>query len=324
MEAKVRDTESNNHGNHSENHHNGIVAVIPAYNEERFIGSVVLQTQKWADQVCVVDDGSLDTTAEIAEAAGAIVIRHEQNQGKGAALNTGLSYAQQLDPEIVVTLDADGQHLPEEMNAVAAPIIDGKADIVVGSRYIEKRSKVPFHRILGHLFFNYVTGSASGVHLSDSQSGFRAFSNRAFKSIRFRSNSFSVESEMQFQAFEKNLKMMEVPITIQYRDKPKRSVLIHGLIVLNGIMHLVGQYRPLLFFGLSGVVLMVISLALTLQVVEAYHRFQMLPLALTFITVILGLGGMLALFTGIILHSVRGLLLNLVEPKGENDTQGSN
>jgi glycosyltransferase involved in cell wall biosynthesis len=298
-----------------------VVAIIPAYNEERFIGSVVLQAQKSAETVLVVDDGSSDATAQIADSAGATVLRHEQNLGKGAALNTGFREARALDPDIVIVLDADGQHMPEEMHSVAEPILNGSADIVVGSRYLERRSKVPQHRIWGHKVFNFMTNQVSGVHLSDSQSGFRAFSPRALEAITFQSNGFSVESEMQFLANEQNLKVIEVPITIQYLDKPKRPVMMHGLIVLNGVLRLVGQYRPLLFFGLSGLMLMLISMGITIHVVNVYRRFQVLPVGFTFLSVILGLGGMLAFFTGIILHSIRGLLLSLVQPRESRENQ---
>jgi glycosyltransferase involved in cell wall biosynthesis len=292
-----------------------VVAIIPAYNEERFIGSVVLQAQKCAETVLVVDDGSSDGTAQIAETAGATVLRHGQNLGKGAALNTGFREARGLDPDIVIVLDADGQHMPEEMHSVAEPILDGTADIVVGSRYLEHKSKVPQHRIWGHKVFNFMTNQVSGVHLSDSQSGFRAFSPRALEAITFQSNGFSVESEMQFLAYEQNLKVIEVPITIHYLDKPKRPVMMHGLMVLNGVLRLVGQYRPLLFFGLSGLALMLIGLGITVHVVNVYRKFQVLPVGYTFLSVILGTGGMLAFFTGIILHSIRGLLLSLVRPR---------
>ena len=298
-----------------------IVAVIPAYNEERFIGSVVLQAQKSAETIFVVDDGSSDATAVIAEAAGATVLRHEQNLGKGAALNTGFRYARELRPDIVIVIDADGQHLPDEMGSVAEPILDGTADIVVGSRYLAQKNLVPQHRIWGHKVFNLMTNLMSGVYLSDSQSGFRAFSPRAIEAITFRSNGFSVESEMQLLASEQNLKMIEVPITVQYLDRPKRSVLRHGLIVLNGVLHLIGQYRPLLFFGMAGLVLMAISLVFTIHVVNVYHRLQVLPVGFTFLSVILGLGGMLAFFTGIILHSIRGLLLHLVRPSEAREQQ---
>ena len=292
-----------------------IIAVIPAYNEERFIGSVVLKAQKYAYQVVVVDDGSTDATAEIAAAAGAVVVKHEHNLGKGMALNTGFNKARELSPEAVVTIDADGQHVPEETINVVMPVLENQADIVVGSRYMEQTSDVPRHRILGHIFFNFMSTHASGVPLTDSQSGFRAFSRRALNAIAFNSSGFSVESEMQFLARDHNLKMMEVPITILYTDKPKRPVLAHGLMVLNGILRLVGQYRPLLFFGMPGFFLILAGLGWGTWVIDIYRSSHILPLGYSLISVLLIILGNLVLFTGIILHSVRGLLLDMVRSK---------
>ena len=289
-----------------------IVAVIPAYNEGRFIGSVVLLAQKYAHVVVVVDDGSTDETAGIAEAAGAIVIRHERNQGKGVALNTGFRKARELDPDVVITLDADGQHIPDEMTVVAEPVLGGQADITVGSRYLEKRSRVPLHRIWGHQFFNYVTGRAAGVALTDSQSGFRAFSPLAIGSIWFRESGFSVEAEMQFQAHEHQLRVREVPITVLYHEKPKRSVIAQGLVVLNGVLRLVGQYRPLLFFATPGILMLLAGLIWGAKVVDIYLDLQILPVGYALISVVLSVIGLLGVFTGIILHSVRGLLLDLI------------
>jgi glycosyltransferase involved in cell wall biosynthesis len=286
------------------------VVVIPAYNEERFIGSIVLKAHRFADAVVVVDDGSVDATAEIAQAAGAIVVRHERNQGKGVTLNTGFRSARELAPDVVVTLDGDGQHLPEEMTLVTTPVLDGWADIVVGSRYLNGNSRVPRHRIWGHKIFNFMTNRGSGISLTDSQSGFRAFSPLALSIISFRSNGFSVESEMQFLAHEHGLRVIEMPITIHYHDKPKRSVLAHGLMVLNGLMRLVGQYRPLLFFGVAGMLLLLAGVAWGGWVVDVFLRKRALPVGSAMISVLLSIIGSLALFTGIMLHSVRGLLLD--------------
>jgi glycosyltransferase involved in cell wall biosynthesis len=219
-----------------------------------------------------------------------------------------------------VTIDADGQHVPEEAINVVAPVLENNADIVVGSRYLEHTSRVPRHRILGHRFFNFMSSQASGVSLTDSQSGFRAFSRRALNAIAFRSNGFSVESEMQFLAHDHNLKMVEVPITILYTDKPKRPVLSHGVMVLNGILRLVGQYRPLLFFGLPGLLIILAGLWLGVKVIDIYRSSQVLPVGYALIGILLMVLGNLALFTGIILHSVRGLLLDLVQPKSAETT----
>ena len=264
-----------------------IVAVIPAYNEERFIGSVVLNAQKHADAVIVVDDGSTDATAEIARAAGAIVVQHDRNRGKGMAFNTGFRKARELHPDAIVTLDGDGQHLTEEMPSVLTPVLAGEADIVVGSRYLDGGGRVPRYRIWGHRVFTSLTNLVSGVRVTDSQSGFRAFSPRALEAITFSSSGFSVESEMQFLAHEHDLRMAEVPITADYAERPKRPVVAHGLTVLNGVLRLVGQYRPLLFFGVPGMVLLLVGLGWGAWVVKIYQSTQQLAVGYTLISVLL-------------------------------------
>lgn len=292
-----------------------IVAVIPAYNEERYIGSVVLKTRKQVDTVIVVDDGSTDLTAEIAEAAGAIVVRHEGKQGKGKAMNTGFRRIRELDPAAIVMLDGDGQHLTEEVPQLLAPVLRGEADLVIGSRYLQKGGGVPRHRIWGHRAFNLLTRVASGVGASDSQSGFRAFSPRALEAISFRSDGFSVESEMQFLAHEHGLRLVEVPITADYVEEAKRPVVSHGLMVLNGVLRLIGQYRPLLFFGLPGLVVLLAGIGWGGWVVIIYQRSQTLAVGYALISILLTIVGSLSLFSGLILHSVRGLLLELINPK---------
>ncbi|MDX9832767.1 MAG: glycosyltransferase family 2 protein [Anaerolineae bacterium] len=299
-----------------------VVAIIPAYNEARTIGSVVLQTCRHADTVIVVDDGSSDATAEIAAAAGALVVRHGVNRGKGAALNTGFCKARELDPLAIVMLDGDGQHQPEEVPQVLAPILEGQADMVVGSRYLEKECGVPRHRILGHWAFTSLTNLASGLRVSDSQSGFRAFSPRAVECVSFSSNGFSVESEMQFLAHEHGLRLAEVPITADYVDKPKRPVVAHGLMVLNGVLRLVGQYRPLFFFGLAGLFLLLVGTGWGWWVVVVYGRTKQLAVGYALISVLLTVLGSLSLFSGIMLHSVRALLMEFGAPRDGRALQG--
>lgn len=292
-----------------------IVLVIPAYNEERFIGSVVLKARKYADTVLVVDDGSTDMTAEVAAAAGALVVRCEQNQGKGIALSTGFHKACELAPDVVVTIDGDGQHVPEEIATVAALVLEGKADIVVGSRYLEPASQVPHHRIWGHHLFNFITNQMSGVSLTDSQSGFRAFSPRALRTLSFQSQGFSVESEMQFLVSKHKLKLTEAPITVHYRDKPKRPVLLHGLMVLNGIIKLMSQYRPLLFFSIPGIMLLLAGLAWGSWAVNLFHHQAQPVLESAVTTVMLAFAGYLVLFSGFIVQAIRSALLNLRRSK---------
>lgn len=287
-----------------------IVALIPAYNEERFIGSVVLRALEYTSLVIVVDDGSSDATAEIAEAAGAQVVRHSQNQGKGAALNTGMQIACQLGADVVVTFDGDGQHLPEELPRVILPICNGEADLVVGSRYIEATSQVPLGRVWGHRLFNTLVNGLSGVPLSDSQSGFRAFSRPALQSLSFSSAGFSVESEMQLLARTHGLTVKEVPITIRYQDRPKRPVIRHGLMVLNGFLRLVGQHRPLLFFGSTGLLMVLIGLVWGVLVIDLFIHRRELAIGYALISIFLVIVGTIGCSTGIILHSIRAVLLD--------------
>jgi glycosyltransferase involved in cell wall biosynthesis len=296
-----------------------IVVLIPAYNEERSIGSVVLKARKFADVVLVIDDGSSDMTAEIARDAGAEVVCHPENRGKGTALNTGFQEVRRFPADAIVLMDGDGQHLPEELPILAAPILNGEADIVVGTRYLEKTSDVPVHRVYGHQVFNFITSQASGVNLSDSQNGFRAFSPYAASLISLKSNGFSVESEMQFIAHDHKLRVMEMPITILYHEKPKRPVMSHGWMVLNGILHMIGQYRPLLFFGVSGMVVLFMGMGWGIWVVDIYNESRELAVGYALISVLLVIVGMLALFTGITLHSVRGILLEMMRTRHIKD-----
>lgn len=291
----------------------GIVAVIPAYNEERYIGSVVLTARQYADHVIVVNDGSSDNTSKIAASAGAIVVEHTINSGKAVALNTAFRKALEFNPKVVVALDGDWQHMPEQLPQVAAPILDDDADIVVGSRYLSNDSDVPTQRVIGHWGFTSVINLLSGVKVTDSQSGFRAFSRRVIEQISFASKGFTVESEMQFLANDYRLKVVEVPITIRYLDKPKRSVIKHGFHVLNGIINLVAQHRPLLFLGGSGLVSVMVGLLLGVLAFNQYMNDQTIPAALAIASLLLSINGTVAMFSGIILHSLRSYIIDYVK-----------
>lgn len=285
-----------------------VVVLIPAYNEERFIGSVVLKTRQYVPTVIVVDDGSQDATREIALAAGAVVVRHDRNSGKGVALNTGFRKAQDYHPSAVVTLDGDWQHMPEQITQVVAPILEQKADVVVGSRYLDDHSDIPVARVVGHWGFTTMTNVLSGVSLTDSQSGYRAFSPRALEKLSFSSRSFSVESEMQFLVKDLGLTVMEVPIVIRYNDKPKRPVVSHGWNVLNGILRLVARHRPLLFFTAPGLVSIMIGVVLGGFVVRGFNVNQVLPIGTSLLVVIFTVMGVFLSLTGIILWAMRSWL----------------
>ena len=287
-----------------------IVILIPAYNESRFIGSIVLQASEYGN-VIVIDDGSMDGTGEIARRAGAMVIRHEVNQGKGAALNTGFHYASQLPADAVVALDGDGQHRCSDIPGVAVPILSGAADLVVGSRFLERKSRIPRWRIAGQQALTWATNFSSGARLTDSQSGFRAFSPALLRRFNFDTAGFSVESEMQFLVKDGQLRVVEVPIQVSYADPPKRNPVTQGLQVVNGIVRLVSQHRPLFFFGAGGLSLLILGLIWGGYVVDIYARLHVLAVGYALISVLMTILGATALFTGLMLNAVINLLQDM-------------
>jgi glycosyltransferase involved in cell wall biosynthesis len=214
-----------------------IIATIPAYNEERHIAEVVRKTAGYVDEVIVIDDGSTDRTSERARNAGAIAIRHSENRGKGEAVNTAFQLARQLQPIVLILLDGDNQHDPDEIPLFLDQIMNNECDMVVGSRFL-RRNGIPAYRQLGQHILTLTTNLGSGIRLTDSQSGFRAFSTSAINTMNFKETGLSVESEMQFLAGEKKLRVGEVPIRTNYDDEIKRNPIAHGVGVLMRVLGL--------------------------------------------------------------------------------------
>ena len=247
--------------------------VIPAYNEELTIGSVVALAKKYGD-VLVVDDGSKDRTSKIAQEVGAVVIKHEVNRGKGQALKTGFDYALENDYDAVVCIDADGQHNPEEIPLLLEPILEDKADLVIGSRYLNGTHKnIPLYRRFGLWVLNITTLLASGAKITDSQSGFRALNRKALESLNLNSSGYNVESEMIAQLSERGLRITEVPINVRYDvpNKHKKHPVAHGIGVLAKIIGLIGYKRPLLLFGTLSLLSFVTSGVLAYWALKPYY-----------------------------------------------------
>lgn len=289
----------------------GVVAIIPAFDEERHIGSVVLRLRQLLETVIVVDDGSHDATAAVARLAGARVIVHATNQGYGAAIRTGLTAAQELNPSAVVLMDADGQHRVEDVLGLVRPILDGEADVAVGSRFVDTRTRVPKLRRVAQHGLTWLSNVGSGVKLTDSQSGMRAFSPRAVGALLLRSTSMAAASEMQFLASEARLRVCEVPIQVRYFGDVKRNPVGHGLDVLNGIIILISRRRPLLFFGVPGLLLVLLAIWLGLDVVQTFAQVRVLLVGQLIVAMALGIVGTLSLFTAIVLNALHGLSLEL-------------
>jgi len=285
---------------------NSIVAVVPAYNEELVIGSVVLRARRCAETVIVIDDGSKDSTAEIARLAGADVVVMPQNSGKAAALMAGFERAQEYSADAVVMIDADGQHNPEEIMAVAAPVLAGEADLVIGSRFIGEKADIPIYRRFGQEVLTLCTNASSTCRTTDSQSGFRALSRRAMANLDFASEGYSVESDMIAHFASRGLVIEEVPISVRYDvpHKHKKNPVSHGFDVLTKILGLIGYKRPLLLFGLPGLVLTISGIMSEIYIFSKYYQtgqFHYIIFTLGISTLILGL---LLIMTGLILNSL--------------------
>jgi glycosyltransferase involved in cell wall biosynthesis len=192
-----------------------LVAVIPAYNEAGHVGNVVRAVKALADDVVVVDDGSSDGTSVEARAAGAHVYRHLVNRGLGGSVATGLRAALRLGADVIVTLDGDGQHVAAEIVDVAAPVLRGEADFVIGSRMLDPKG-MPLVRRLANCLANVCTWILFGVRVSDSQSGFRAFSRKVAESIDIRTSRMEVSSEIVAEVTHRGFRIVEVPITVIY------------------------------------------------------------------------------------------------------------
>ena len=295
-------------------HHalDGVLVAIPAFNEERFIGSVVLQVRLLDLPVLVIDDGSSDRTSEIATAAGAVVVRHPVNQGKGVALNTAFEWARRRGSKALVVLDGDGQHPVDEMMMILPPILDGSADIVIGSRFLPTSpGQIPAVRQFGQRAITPAANVFSGASVTDSQSGYRAFSRRAIQLMSFGSKGFSVEVEMQFHAQQHGLVIEEVPITALYHDPPKRNIFGQGAEVLTALLQLVGRHRPLLFFSGTGLVVLLSGLILGGIVTSIYTDTHVLAIGYALLAVLFTIAGLLSVFTGLLLHSVRSTFVDL-------------
>ena len=287
----------------SKGHKIGILAGISAFNEARYVGSIVLQARQHVDEVILVDDGSTDNTAMVAELAGATVIRHSENRGKGAAIQSILAEAKKRNPDVLVLLDADAQHDPNEIPALAKPISEG-LDLVIGSREAQK-DKTPRYRRIGQKVIFRSSRLASKTDIVDSESGYRALSPKAIKKLDLKAKGFGIESEMISSAADKNLKITEVPISNIYtRDGSTLHPIRHGIDVLSRIIAMISQRRPLFFFGLAGAILLVVGLIMGIRVINIAASTGELAIGSTILTTMFVIAGILTIFTGIILNAL--------------------
>ncbi|AKB46577.1 glycosyltransferase (family 2) [Methanosarcina sp. Kolksee] len=287
-----------------------VTVILPAYNEEISIGSVVLLARYYADSVIVVDDGSSDRTAEIAKKAGAEVIVHEANKGKGAALKTGFAAADDLGADIIVTMDSDGQHNPAEIPKLVDPIIKGEADMVNGSRYLNGLDKnTPSYRRVGQTILDGATKLNSGLQITDSQSGFRAFSASTKNVFRFKAQGMAIESEMLADAGKSGLRIAEVEIGVRYDvDCSTVNPIKHGFGVLFMILKDIEFNKPLYYLTVPGLILGISGFIMGAYFVQDFTMGKSLYFGPTMLMILFIIVGSFMALTGILLHSISTIL----------------
>lgn len=249
------------------------IAVIPAFEEALTIGSTVLRAGPHVDRVIVVDDGSTDLTAEVAERAGAMVLSHETNAGKGTALRTGIRAAFDAGANVLVLLDGDGQHDPERIPDLVAPIERGDVDMVIGSRTQRGDGSAPHHRRFGRRILDWTTNRLSGTAFTDTQSGFRAIDAELLRRVVPDESGFGFESALLRNARRAGANVTEVDVRDNYPPEASPSVdpVTHAIAVTRSLFRAVRREHPLLAFGTVGIVSLMIGVYLGIDTATHYY-----------------------------------------------------
>jgi len=207
-----------------------VIAAIPCYNEERFIGEVVLKAKRHVDQVIVIDDGSRDGTVEAAKVTGALIVNHGVNKGYGESVKSCFAAAKANHADVLVIFDGDGQHNPDELPPALALILNGRADMVIGSRFLSGQTNIPRYRKFGIDVITWLFNVGSKVKVSDAQSGFRVYSRRILDTISLTEKGMAISVEVIIKAREKGFTIQEVPISCTYHSKSSTlNPVSHGL-----------------------------------------------------------------------------------------------
>ena len=279
---------------------------IPAYNEEKNIALIITKLKKITDSIIVCDDGSSDLTGEIARELGAIVISHPKNMGYGAAIRSLFLKATELDLDGLITMDADGQHRIEDVNSVFKPINDEVADIVIGSRFLDKKSEeMPNYRKVGIKIITKVTNLSIKEKLTDSQSGFRAYSKKALQKVIPSDVGMGVSTEILIKASNLELKVAEVPIKVHYDvDTSTHNPVSHGTSVILSTIKFTSIHNPLKFYGIPGIIFLIIGLSFIAWTIQIYAVSQQIITNVSLIGIGCIVLGAVLLMSAVILFSV--------------------
>lgn len=291
------------------------IACIPAYNEESNIKKTIENVEKFVDKVIVCDDGSNDNTVAEAENTEAYVIKCQKNKGKGAALQELFKFANASNADIMITIDADGQFVADEIPLLLKPIIEEKSDIVIGYRFDDK-TEMPKYRKIGNKFLDKITNLAEDIGVRDTQSGFRSYSKKAIKTINFSTDGFGADSEILIDATEKKLKISEEKVTVIYNTGGRTSSknpISHTTEVIGSIIEKIALKHPLKYLGIPGIALIITSIIFGINLSTVFNETGYFSIPITLIAL-----GTLVVGTMMILISVLLYTLNLNNVKNKN------
>lgn len=282
---------------------------IPAYNEESHIENIVKSAKQYVDQVVVCDDGSKDDTAKIAKQAGAVVISHKKNLGYGAAISSLFDYARKQNATVMITLDGDGQHNPKQIPVLLDTLTQHNVDVVIGSRFLDNTTDVPGYRKHGIKIITSALNYGTDIKVSDSQSGFRAYSKDAIDAIHPTEQGMSVSTEILLKVSNKGLSLAEVPITVSYgSDTSEQHSVSHGVSVLANTIKYVSIKHPLPFYGIPGIGFILAGIVLGGIFFDAYINQQTVFYGSLLGAVVLFLLGAILSVTAIILFTMANLV----------------
>ena len=291
-----------------------VVIGIPAYNEEKNIAKIIVKLQNIANKIIVCNDGSTDLTSEISNKMGAIVINHPKNLGYGAAIKSLFSKARELDADVLITYDADGQHRIEDINKVLEPIEHNNADIVIGSRFLDKKMKIPAYRKFGINAITKMSNITTKKKITDSQSGFRAYNKKSLQEIVPSDNGMGVSTEILIKANKKSLRIIEVPIIILYEGETStHNPMSHGISVMLSTMKFISIEHPLKFYGIPGLIFLLTGFIFIIWAIQIYTEYGSVITNITLVGIGATIVAMMFLMTSIILYS----LVNVVR-EGKN------
>jgi len=288
-----------------------ILVCVPAFNEAKNISDIVIKSKKYADEIIVYDDGSTDNTEQIAKSAGATVIRSPENKGYGVAIRSLFQAAKEKGADIMVTLDSDGQHDPDQIQPLIDTLKQG-FDIVIGSRFLrgDDKDKVPKFRSFGIRTITKLTQAASYRDITDSQSGFRAYNKNSLTKIHLYEDGMAVSTEILLRAGEKKLSVAEVPITVTYdaEDTSSHNPITHGIGVLYSVFQFISLRHPLAFYGLPGILLLGIAAYFIKHALNLFSQTGYVSTNLILVSVGIAVVGVVLLATAAILYTLIALL----------------